>query len=104
MLKGVIDISGEDNKILVTEYCSNGSLYDWARKIDFKNLEEGKKGDAVMRLLGNLTTAVYLLHKGFISHRDIKPQNVFVTDWGDFVLGYYGMCNDKSLKTGTKAY
>ena len=57
-----------------------------------------------MRLLGQLTIAVNALHEGFISHRDIKPQNVFVTGDEEFILGDYGMCCEPSLKCGTKAF
>ena len=104
MLRGIIDISGEENKMFVTEYCSNGSLYDWAKKPDFKKLSDDEKGEIVMRLLTQLTIAVEMLHKGFLSHRDIKPQNVFVTGNLDFILGDYGMCGEPGIKVGTKAY
>ena len=91
VLRAVVDIDESDNKMLVTELCSNMSLAAWAKKSSYTKLSLEKKGKVVMKLLNQLTYAIDVLHKRNITHRDIKPQNVFVTKSEDFVLGDYGM-------------
>ncbi len=51
------------------------------------------KGNVVeaLQTFRGLVAGVAELHKGKMVHRDIKPQNVFIADNGDLVLGDFGL-------------
>lgn len=44
-----------------------------------------------LQVFRGLVAGVAELHKGKMVHRDIKPQNVFIADNGDLVLGDFGL-------------
>ena len=64
--------------MLITKCCDNLSLEHWGKSKRFKLLTKEQKGMAVMRLIQQLSVAVQTLHDAKITHRDIKPFNVFV--------------------------
>ena len=47
--------------------------------------------DEVMKLGTDICSAISSCEKAHIIHRDIKPQNIFVNDFGDFKLGDFGI-------------
>lgn len=47
--------------------------------------------DDVIRLGKDICHALSLCHEAGIIHRDIKPQNIFVSKWGSFKLGDFGI-------------
>jgi serine/threonine protein kinase len=79
----LLDNNEEENWI-VTEYCPGGTL-------------EGNllryKGNVKLALAAflSLVRTVAELHKVPIVHRDIKPQNIFVGDAGELLLGDFGI-------------
>ncbi len=82
----------------VMEYHRNGSL-DKHRGRFTGNVR------ATLEAILPLVDAVAKLHKGKYIHRDIKPQNIFVADDGQLVLGDFGLVypvnSDSSRVTGT---
>ncbi len=63
----------------------------------------------VRRLGADICRALELCARHGIIHRDIKPQNIFVNDNGDFKLGDFGVAKTadhttKATKTGTYGY
>jgi len=68
----------------------------------------GITGGEVIKLGTDICTALEVCRKNGITHRDIKPQNIFVSKYGDFKLGDFGVA--KSLghacadKVGTYSY
>ncbi|OHS96492.1 CAMK family protein kinase [Tritrichomonas foetus] len=70
---------------LILEYCSHGSLYDEVK-------ENGPlKGLRLMTVCQQLISAVYNAHKNNIAHRDIKPQNILLDDFGRVKLADFGI-------------
>ena len=68
----------------VSRYYSGGVLIE---KLDrFKGNVVG-----ALQAFRGLVAGVAELHKGKMVHRDIKPQNVFIGDNGDLVLGDFGL-------------
>ena len=47
--------------------------------------------EEVMKLGTDICSAISSCEKAHIIHRDIKPQNIFVNDFGDFKLGDFGI-------------
>ena len=62
-----------------------------ARKLD--------KGE-VIKLGIDMCKALEICHKKDIIHRDIKPQNIFISDNGDFKLGDFGIARTIEKTTG----
>lgn len=71
--------------------------------------EQGVDENAVLKLGVDICKALELCGKHAIIHRDIKPQNIFISENGAFKLGDFGIARTadhttKATKTGTYGY
>lgn len=76
--------------------------------------EQKKKGSyseqEIIHIGKDICKGLQLCHRVGIIHRDIKPANIFVTAWGDYKLGDFGIARmvdagqKASTKMGTRAY
>lgn len=70
--------------------------------------ENGITGSEVMKLGSDICSALEVCKKNGIIHRDIKPQNIFVSKYGDFKLGDFGVAKAATMgsldKVGTYSY
>lgn len=71
--------------------------------------EQGVDENAVLKLGVDICKALELCGKQSIIHRDIKPQNIFISENGAFKLGDFGIARTadhttKATKTGTYGY
>lgn len=78
------------------------SLPDYVR-------ENGMTVESVMKLGSDMCSALELCRENNIIHRDIKPQNIFVSRYGVFKLGDFGVAKASSIRTsadkvGTYSY
>lgn len=84
---GVKQPSGPDKLWLAMEYCGGGSITDLSRNVHPKRLPE-----IVMKyVLRETLKALEHLHKAGIVHRDIKGQNVLMTNGGQIRLIDFGV-------------
>ena len=72
-------------------------------------VSQGMNENDVIKLGIDICQALELCGKKQIIHRDIKPQNIFVNEFGDFKLGDFGIARSmdhmtKATKTGTPNY
>jgi eukaryotic-like serine/threonine-protein kinase len=76
--------SNESEQWIVTEYCDGGTL---------ENHLPTFRGNARVALTSfrSLVETVVPLHREKIVHRDIKPQNIFVRDRYQLILGDFGV-------------
>ena len=74
-----------------------------------KDLPTDIEEDTVVKIAKDICSALILCKKHNIVHRDIKPQNIFVSPNGDYKLGDFGIAKtvEKTMggtKTGTYKY
>ena len=74
-----------------------------------KALPAAVSEDQVIKIAKDMCAALELCQKHNIIHRDIKPQNIFVSENGDYKLGDFGIAKtvEKTMggtKTGTYKY
>lgn len=74
----------EGRDYLVTEYVDGGTLSTWART-------ERRSWRQVVELLTGVADALGTAHDAGILHRDIKPDNIFITKNGYAKLGDFGL-------------
>lgn len=70
--------------------------------------QHGITGTEVIKLGTDLCNALETCRNNGIIHRDIKPQNIFVSRYGDFKLGDFGVAKSAGVhsadKVGTYSY
>ena len=65
-----------------------------------KAKEPGAVEDIVKKLGADICSALVLCREKNIIHRDIKPQNIFVSEHGDYKLGDFGIAKTVEKTTG----
>lgn len=60
---------------IVLEYCAGGDLFHYLDKRDFKVTE-----DLARYIAHQIAAAIYYLHSYGISHRDLKLENILMSD------------------------
>ena len=103
-LKGNSNIvSYEDHQIIPHD---DGIGYDILIRMELltplldRLIERKLSEEEVVRLGIDMCKALELCHKKNIIHRDIKPQNIFISDNGDFKLGDFGIARTIEKTTG----
>lgn len=71
--------------------------------------EHGMTASDVIKLGIDICSALELCRSNSIIHRDIKPQNIFVSKYGDYKLGDFGVAKASNIrgsadKVGTYSY
>ena len=85
-------VSYEDHKIIPKK---SGIGYDLFLRMELltpltKRIREQMTVTDVIKLGCDIAEAISILNKFHMVHRDIKPQNIFVNNTGDYKLGDYG--------------
>lgn len=76
---------------LSMEYVDGGDLFDL--------LKQPIKLDLVVRLAGDLCSALAFAHSRNIIHRDVKSRNILIKDNGSFLLADFGIAKAADLGT-----
>lgn len=81
----IIDYDYEtDAPFIVTEYYPNGSLAE----LNLEKLSVEEK----LTIFRKITQAVAFAHENNVIHGDIKPENIFLSENHDPVVGDFGLC------------
>ncbi|XP_048035564.1 serine/threonine-protein kinase ppk11-like [Megalobrama amblycephala] len=72
---------------IVSEYCAGGDLFKMMQTQNNIGFFEEQQ---ILEWLVQICLALQYLHKNNVLHRDIKPQNVFLTEDGYINLGDFG--------------
>jgi serine/threonine protein kinase len=86
---GAFESSNHSNKYIVMEYCSGGDLRQFL-KISFNSMNENK----ICYWFIQICLGLEHMHRNKIMHRDIKSQNIFISNAGFLVLGDLGIARD----------
>eukprot|EP00002_Diphylleia_rotans_P029837 TRINITY_DN6095_c0_g1_i3.p1 TRINITY_DN6095_c0_g1~~TRINITY_DN6095_c0_g1_i3.p1 ORF type:complete len:416 (+),score=84.07 TRINITY_DN6095_c0_g1_i3:104-1351(+) len=82
--------SGEQHLCIVMEYCDAGTLYD--RIEDQKRASEGFSEQRILSWLAQLVLGISHIHSRGILHRDLKPQNIFLSGSDHIIkIGDFGL-------------
>ena len=73
---------------IIMEFCKGGSLKDYMYEMTEK--QKFWQEDELIEIYIHLSKILSNLHSHHISHRDIKPDNIFITGNGIFKLGDMG--------------
>lgn len=80
----------DDIIIICMEYCSNGSLYDYI--VNHQSLPNWE----VKKMTSRIVDAIAFLHSKGVAHRDIKLDNIVLTEDFEPKLIDFGLCTEKS--------
>ncbi len=91
----IYDVGEDEGKYyIVMEYVEGTTLKNLIKKRDFLSVPE------VLDVMKQLTSAVACAHSNYIIHRDIKPQNVLITEMGKVKITDFGIAvalNEQSM-------
>lgn len=79
-------IDGEGNLNIVMGYCEGGDMHNLIQDAEGKKFSEKMIVDWIVQL----ALSIFYLHERRVLHRDIKTQNVFLTN-GKIMLGDFGV-------------
>ena len=85
-----IDINYDDIgnvSIVGLEYASNGDLYTFLSK----NIKVSE--DVVRTIAIQIVDGLIYANSKNISHRDIKLENIFINNFGNIIIGDWGLCS-----------
>ena len=91
-------IENEEKIYIIMEYCAGSDLFAYIEQRNFK-LPEKRAAEIIRKL----SSAVYYLHSFGIIHRDVKPENILMTDkteYADIRLLDFGL--SKIVRQGEK--
>ncbi|XP_062485516.1 interferon-induced, double-stranded RNA-activated protein kinase isoform X9 [Pezoporus occidentalis] len=98
-----------DKKILCLfiqmELCEQGPLENWIEK----NRRDRKYHEMAQTTFLQILEGVKYIHSKGLIHRDLKPQNIFISDEDKIKIGDFGLvtsvtCENLTGNTGTKSY
>ncbi|XP_061221841.1 interferon-induced, double-stranded RNA-activated protein kinase isoform X6 [Neopsephotus bourkii] len=87
------------------ELCEKGPLENWIEK----NRRNRKYHEMAQTTFLQILEGVKYIHSKGLIHRDLKPQNIFVSDEDKIKIGDFGLvtsvtCDNLTENTGTKSY
>ena len=99
----------DQNKMyIIMDFMNNGDLSGYVKA--YMEMNKPIPQDQILELFYQCASALCYCHKSGIIHRDIKPQNLFMTETKDIKIGDFGISttrNDKqanSITIGTQRY
>ncbi|XP_064564829.1 interferon-induced, double-stranded RNA-activated protein kinase isoform X2 [Zonotrichia leucophrys gambelii] len=87
------------------EFCEQGTLEDWV----IKNSEDRKYHEMAQNKFLQIAKGVQCIHSEELIHRDLKPQNIFISHDNKIKIGDFGLVTSVAFETltenrGTRSY
>ncbi|XP_058656760.1 interferon-induced, double-stranded RNA-activated protein kinase [Ammospiza nelsoni] len=87
------------------EFCEQGTLQDWV----IKNSEDRKYHEMAQDKFLQIAKGVQCIHSEELIHRDLKPQNIFISHDNKIKIGDFGLVTSVAFETltenrGTRSY
>jgi [calcium/calmodulin-dependent protein kinase] kinase len=93
-LHEIIDSEADDKLILIIDYAQNGEIMEWDQdEQKFKTCLEGGKSFNnldIKRIMRDCVLGLDFLHGMGVVHRDIKPLNIMLDEYGKAKLADFG--------------
>lgn len=98
IIKYIDSYSRGNNLYIIMEYAKNGELAELIKKK--ASFGEKFPQKQIVRWLTQTALGLAIMHSKYIMHRDLKPQNLFLTEEYDLKLGDFGI--SKEMKTADR--
>uniref|UniRef100_A0A8B9VQS0 non-specific serine/threonine protein kinase n=1 Tax=Anas zonorhyncha TaxID=75864 RepID=A0A8B9VQS0_9AVES len=90
------------------QFCEQGTLEDWIEK-NGKNPKKQRYQDMAQNKFLQILEGVNYIHSKGLIHRDLKPQNIFISSDDQIKIGDFGLVTSVTYETltgnrGTKSY
>ena len=83
----LLDFFSDENRFyLVLEYCSGGDLYTFIHTSN--RIREVQAASVFYQIV----SAVHYIHSMGVAHRDLKPQNILITNFPQVKVTDFGLC------------
>ncbi|XP_054135256.1 interferon-induced, double-stranded RNA-activated protein kinase [Melozone crissalis] len=87
------------------EFCEQGTLEDWI----IKNSKDQKYHEMAQKNFLQIVKGVQCIHSEKLIHRDLKPQNIFISHDNKIKIGDFGLVTSVAFETltenrGTRSY
>jgi NIMA (never in mitosis gene a)-related kinase 1/4/5 len=98
IIKYIDSYSRGNNLYIIMEYAKNGELAEMIKKK--ASIGEKFPQKQIVKWLTQTALGLAIMHSKYIMHRDLKPQNLFLTEEFDLKLGDFGI--SKEMKTADR--
>lgn len=96
----VVDYFFRDDKMYVVMPYYSQSLYNVI--CDYRKKNKSFSHEQIKKIMNGILDGLHYIHENDICHRDLKPDNIMLTDDGTPIIIDFGQCKKLTLKNTTQ--